>query len=335
MRSTSLAFAGFVVVGALGGCSTTRESARAAGPVAESVPTPVPSATRAPGAPGATGATGPMDVESLARELGLRAVVQGPGYLLSNSDVNARVYPGNRRLTVDGRAIDMGDEARRVGTTLLVPAGGVEALRSEVALAARHRSALARAVAPIAIPVVAAAPKAPAPVVLSPVRSPSPRPTSGGDPSWIPSIAERSWKYVVIHHSDDSSGSCAKYDSVHRGQGWENGCGYHFVIGNGTQTGDGEVEIGPRWARQIQGAHAKTADNRYNEMGVGIVLVGDFEHGGKPTARQLESLVRLTRWIMARYGIPVSAILRHSDCKSTACPGRNFPWARFTADVAR
>ena len=161
------------------------------------------------------------------------------------------------------------------------------------------------------------------------------RPVAGGDPSWVPSIAERSWKYIVVHHSDDTSGCCAKYDSVHRGKGWENGCGYDFVVGNGTQSGDGEIEVGPRWARQIQGAHAKTADNRYNEAGIGIVLVGDFEHGGKPTARQYEALVRLTRWLMSRYGIGADAVLRHGDCKSTACPGKNFPWAKFSADVAK
>jgi hypothetical protein len=105
------------------------------------------------------------------------------------------------------------------------------------------------------------------------------------------------------------------------------------VIGNGTQTRDGQVETGPRWERQIQGAHAKTADNRYNEEGVGIVLVGDFEKGGRPTGRQYDSLVQLTRWLMARYGISSDRVLRHSDCKSTACPGKNFPWGRYLGDV--
>ena len=327
MRSTSSAVVGLVFAGILGGCSSARTSARDAGPVVESAPTPAVAAPRA---------SGPMEIESLARELGLRSEVAGPGYVLSNSDLRARVFPGSDRMTIDGRSLAMGDEARPIGSTLLVPAGGVDALRSAVAESARRRMALVRAPVPVTIAAVATKPWAPASVVLSPVSLPSPRPTSGGDPSWVPSVAEHSWKYVVIHHSDDTCGSCAKYDSVHRGKGWENGCGYDFVIGNGTQTGDGEIEIGPRWTRQIQGAHAKTADNRYNETGIGIVLVGDFEHGGgKPTARQYEALVRLTRWLMARYGISADAVLRHGDCKSTACPGRNFPWARFTSDVAR
>lgn len=330
MRWTSSAALGFVFLGVLGGCSSARSAGRDAGPVADSAPSgsdaPVVAAPRA---------TGPVEVGALARELGLRAEQAGPGYVLSNGDLRARIFPGSDRMTIDGRSVSMGDDARPVGATLFVPPGGVDALRAAVAKSARDRLALARAPAPVSVPVTAFVPRGPAPVVLSPVKLPSTRPTSGGDPSWVPAIAERPWKYVVIHHSDDSCGSCAKYDAVHRGKGWENGCGYDFVIGNGTQTGDGEVEVGPRWTRQIQGAHAKTSDNRYNELGVGVVLVGDFEHGGKPTARQYESLVRLTRWLLSRYGIAADAVLRHSDCKSTACPGRNFPWARFTADVAR
>jgi N-acetylmuramoyl-L-alanine amidase len=145
--------------------------------------------------------------------------------------------------------------------------------------------------------------------------------------------SERAWRYIVVHHSDDESGCCAKYDAVHRGKGWDC-CGYDFVIGNGTQTGDGQVEVGPRWVSQTTGAHAKTPDNRYNDYGVGIVLVGDFEHGCGPSARQYESLVRLTKWLMARYGISASNVLRHGDCKSTACPGKNFPWGKFLSDVS-
>lgn len=334
MRWTSSAAFGFACLGFLSGCATSRNGAAAFDRNVASATETAPVAAGVSSAP-APRATGPVELGTLARELGLRAERAGPGYVLSNADLKARVFPGSSRMTIDGNSVAMGDEARPVGETLFLPPAGVDALRAAVADSARRRMALVRAPAPTAIPVVAMAPRGPAPVVLAPVAHPSARPTSGGDPSWVPGTAERAWKYVVIHHSDDTCGSCAKYDAVHRGKGWENGCGYAFVIGNGSQTGDGEVEVGPRWLRQIQGAHAKTADNRYNELGVGVVLVGDFEHGGRPTARQYESLVRLTRWLMARYDIPADAVLRHSDCKSTACPGRNFPWARFTADVAR
>ena len=35
----------------------------------------------------------------------------------------------------------------------------------------------------------------------------------------------------------------------------QNGLAYHFVIGNGTSTGNGQIEVGDRWRRQINGGH--------------------------------------------------------------------------------
>jgi N-acetyl-anhydromuramyl-L-alanine amidase AmpD len=155
--------------------------------------------------------------------------------------------------------------------------------------------------------------------------------------AWVPPTTERQWKWIVLHHSDDDSGSVAKYDRYHRyTKHWEHGCGYHFVIGNGTETRDGEVEMGPRWSQQLHGAHAKTPDNRYNEHGVGICLVGDFHHGsGRPSEAQMDSLVQLTRWLMARYDIPEANVQGHCDCCKTNCPGRNFPWADFRRRLVR
>jgi N-acetylmuramoyl-L-alanine amidase len=280
-------------------------------------------------------ASGPMDAATLARELGMKAETAGPGLLLSNSDLRARVFPGSDRLVVNGDSIPMGGAVRREGPSFVLPPGGVDALRGAVADASRRRASMARMPALKMVEVVAFTPPPPSPVVLPPSPVAAARPMAGGDPSWAPAVAERRWRWIVVHHSDDHEGACAKYDRVHRGQGWENGCGYHFVIGNGSQSADGEVETGPRWDRQLQGAHAKTPDNRYNDHGIGIVLVGDFERGGRPTAKQYDALVRLTRWAMARYGIAPGDVLRHSDCKSTACPGKNFPWARYQADLAK
>ncbi len=137
----------------------------------------------------------------------------------------------------------------------------------------------------------------------------------------------------VVHHSADTSGNAAKYDRHHREvNGWDS-LGYHFVVGNGSMSGDGEVEIGPRWPIQKHGAHARNhalGDNRYNEEGIGICLVGAFDDGGqRPTQRQLDELVRLTRWLMQRYGIPASRVLRHCDTCTTECPGRHFPWSTY------
>ena len=138
---------------------------------------------------------------------------------------------------------------------------------------------------------------------------------------WAPKVAGRGWKFIVIHHSASASGSAAAFDREHRAQrGWDE-LGYHFVIGNGRGSGDGQVEIGPRWVKQKYGAHAKTADNRFNNFGVGICLVGNFENT-RPTPSQQRQLATLVAWLMETYNIPPQNVIGHRDTKSTACPGK-------------
>jgi hypothetical protein len=150
-----------------------------------------------------------------------------------------------------------------------------------------------------------------------------PAPTMAGiDRAWIPNVAARPWKWIVIHHSASPSGNAAKFDKEHREKGWDE-LGYHFVIGNGTDSGNGQVEVGPRWPKQKWGAHAKTPDNRYNDFGIGICLVGNFDIE-RPTPQQLQSLAKLTAYLMKTYHIPVSNVIGHRDTKPTDCPGRNL-----------
>ncbi len=139
-------------------------------------------------------------------------------------------------------------------------------------------------------------------------------------------VTESDWRYIVIHHSATHEGAAGAFDDYHRNKrGWRNGLGYHFVIGNGTQSGDGEIEVGRRWKRQLNGAHA--GDAYFNRMGIGICLVGDFEEGEGPTGRQFESLERIIRYLSGRYDIPLSRIIMHKEIMEnhTACPGKNFP----------
>ena len=176
----------------------------------------------------------------------------------------------------------------------------------------------------------------PAPVPRAPVaQPPEPVPlhpqgrsvTSGSVPSaWQPPGPERNWQYIVVHHSDSEKGCAAAFDAAHKQRGWDE-LGYHFVIGNGTESGDGEVEIGPRWFKQKHGAHCKvTGHPEYNDVGIGICLVGNFDIT-HPTEAQMESLARLLRYLMARYNIPISHIYGHGQLKPTNCPGRHFDYA--------
>ena len=137
---------------------------------------------------------------------------------------------------------------------------------------------------------------------------------------WVPPVTARPWRWIVIHHSDTETGGAAAFDKMHRAKGWDM-LGYDFVVGNGTDTGDGQIEVGPRWTRQLIGAHAKTPDNRFNEYGVGICLVGNMmDH--PPTAKQMAAVERLTAYLMATYHIAPDHILGHGDTKATDCPGR-------------
>ena len=95
------------------------------------------------------------------------------------------------------------------------------------------------------------------------------------------------------------------------------------MIDNGYGGPDGRVEVGPRWPKQKWGAHAKTPDNQFNEHGIGICLVGNFDVS-RPTAAQMQSLTNLVSFMMQKYDIPASRILGHGMTKATECPGRNL-----------
>jgi len=142
-----------------------------------------------------------------------------------------------------------------------------------------------------------------------------------------PGVAESSrWRYIVIHHSATDEGNAELFDKYHRNvRGWAHGLGYHFVIDNGSVgMVDGQVEVSQRWVNQWDGAHA--GDRDYNRYGIGICLVGDFEHG-RPTRAQMVALADLCAELMSRYSVPLARVIGHSDInrKHTVCPGRYFP----------
>lgn len=150
---------------------------------------------------------------------------------------------------------------------------------------------------------------------------------------WIPQAPTRPWQWIVIHHSATTWGSAAIIDKWHRDRGFDE-LGYHFVIDNGSVgCPDGQIEVGPRWPKQKWGAHTKSADNRFNEYGIGICLVGNFDVD-QPTPAQMQSVARLAAYLMRTYHIPSSRILGHGEIKPTDCPGRfmNVAEVRRLAD---
>ncbi len=153
-----------------------------------------------------------------------------------------------------------------------------------------------------------------------------------------PDKADRPWKYVIIHHSATAEGDYAQIDRDHRKRLGYDGCGYHFVIGNGTTSGDGQIEVASRWNQQKPGIHCRNAQNHdFEEYGVGVCLIGNFDKA-PPTPRQMEALKALTAYLEGRYNIRPSRVATHTRVAATptVCPGRFFPddSARTSAKAA-
>lgn len=134
------------------------------------------------------------------------------------------------------------------------------------------------------------------------------------------------WRYITLHHSATQEGNAEAFDRNHRRRGM-GGLAYHFVIGNGTGSQSGEIEVGWRWRRQ------KETDRKGD---IQICLVGDFNIQ-EPTPRQLDSLIKLIRLLSKQYSIPLCNVRRHKDIKGkvTECPGRNFPFYKILAELRR
>ena len=141
--------------------------------------------------------------------------------------------------------------------------------------------------------------------------------------AWSPPVKSNRWECIVIHHSATDYGGARRFDKGHKEKGWDD-LGYHFVIGNGSDTRDGLVEVGPRWKEQRHGAHCRSPQDYYNEHGIGICLVGNFDEE-KPSAAQVQSLAKLVRFLCRKYNIPASRVYTHGGVThQTACPGKHF-----------
>jgi len=137
-------------------------------------------------------------------------------------------------------------------------------------------------------------------------------------------VNPRRWETIVAHHSAIQYGNADIYDRAHRKRGMQNGLAYHFVIGNGIDSGDGEIEIGPRWRRQLHGGHVRQWS--VNKTGIGICLVGNFMQS-RPTRRQLEAFTQLVDWLRSDVIAGRPRFVGHKEIKGeqTICPGRHFP----------
>lgn len=182
----------------------------------------------------------------------------------------------------------------------------------------------------------------PPPVAITPTPRPTLPPSTVGKPvlppaipdphesnPWKPTVPPRHWQYIVLHHTASTYATVESINEAHLKRGWE-GIGYHFVIGNGNGIPDGTIEPTFRWTQQRHGAHTggKGVDPIYNQAGIGIVLVGNFDET-RPTAAQVASASRLVRTLQTAYHLQRDHIIGHRDAKSTECPGKHFPMSEI------
>jgi hypothetical protein len=147
-------------------------------------------------------------------------------------------------------------------------------------------------------------------------------------------VKRRRWQFIVVHNSGTRQGNARAFDYYHRRvRRMRNGLAYHFVIGNGTSTGNGQIEVGDRWRRQINGGHVHS--DYLNNISLGICLVGDFNRD-QPTRAQLESCEELIRYLRERCGkVGMRSIIvrPHREMNpprwATDCPGDDFPYSWF------
>jgi hypothetical protein len=117
---------------------------------------------------------------------------------------------------------------------------------------------------------------------------------------------------LVFHHAAAYDCTAEDINRWHLARGF-NGIGYHFFVSR-----EGVIDRGrPEWAI---GSHT----SGYNNW-LGICAEGNYEIQAMPDA-QLKALEALRGYLHRKYG---GKDKRHSDLNATACPGRNFPWAKL------
>lgn len=146
-------------------------------------------------------------------------------------------------------------------------------------------------------------------------------------------LNEGRWGAIVIHHSSTPVGSAADLAERHTSMGLR-GLGFHFVVGNGSGMGDGEVHVGHRWLDQLPGAHVAGPEGEgWNRRSIGICMVGDGNR--RPfTDQQVRRLTQLVGALCDRLDIPTDQVYLHSDLAEVSSPGRFFPQMAFDEQLA-
>jgi hypothetical protein len=128
---------------------------------------------------------------------------------------------------------------------------------------------------------------------------------------------QRGIRWIVVHHSaSDRGATVSEIERWHRQRGWDD-IGYHWLV-------DADGIIWQGRAEHLIGAHARGVNNE----SIGICCIGNFELE-EPSAAILDSLIRLSAGIAARYHLDETCIIPHREVGNvsaentqTLCPGK-------------
>lgn len=130
------------------------------------------------------------------------------------------------------------------------------------------------------------------------------------------------WTQIFIHQSRTRGGNAVTL-------GQPDGMGDHFLIGNGIECGDGEIQIGRRWSAQQV---AKPVGAQVGEGCISICLVGDLDQTA-PTEAQLVRLEQLVQVLQRRLGVRGKDVVVMSQAGTAAGIGSKFPLGRLSRAV--
>lgn len=158
-----------------------------------------------------------------------------------------------------------------------------------------------------------------------------------------PSIAQRKFTGVVLHHSYAPDKPlwgrdyARIFNHFHKySNGWSNGLGYHFVIAhNPDNPGEIRIQCSYRWTNQIVGSHALNRKGmkldiggqptpvKPNESMVGICFVGNYDINTMPPETYLAAKP-FVDLLLRNLSIPRENIFGHYVFDFKSCPGRRF-----------
>lgn len=153
----------------------------------------------------------------------------------------------------------------------------------------------------------------------------------GSRPDPIPDSRKHTPKWITLHHAGvlwTNSQSPEQFlrnmqawgkkrpqvEQPPRNTYWPD-LAYHYLVAP-----DGRIFEG----RPVE--YEPESNTKYALAGhIGVEMMGNFDEQ-RPSPAQLESVVRLTAWLMERYAIDLDGVRTHRDVAQgqTSCPGRDF-----------